>query len=790
MKNLIHIKRYLLIGILSIALSVMEGVFAQTVFKHTANTGNTKGHISSINHNSTNGKKDKILIVTHNYGKSGPYVTKAIGVWYNGSKWTIFNQDRTPLKAKTQFNVLVTNKSSKAFVVKSGANSNSIKINHASLNNNPNATFLITPNWGTKGPYNPNHTGVMYSKGFWHVFNTNGKPFKAGTKFNILIHQKVFKHSVTNATKKNHITYINSSKTNNQVKAAVFTTFNSQNSRKNYNNPIGVWYSSNKWTVYNENRTPLKGNEAFNVLSVTNPSGNTVAVIKKPIYVRRPPVVKKDTKPVKVNSTGLKNIGLVKYIPIRTNTSTASKEREGPDITKYEDVGSLLEGDQYVSFIEKLNVFRKIYKDKNSNANVYYYFPAEYTLKWNKESNEYAFNIYYMSSEDGKGSVLINAELTPHISSDDVKLAESLLATKLRKPVKLMPMDLRDVPKVDFGATLTNFNVKPESINASIPSDYHKPIILDWRMDSNVDDFVGAMLNNIGVNINLEFRPYGDETTVINVPINLEVNSPMTFGKIEFSQASEIANGWTNTLDYPVIPKQLVLLRKQGSRKYFETIDLTSDEVGKGANFEINSEAKTKLSSGSNIAGIWMDYSLNKDCNECNQEVKKKIIGGTSGSQISNLEIQVLNALEYSEAHSMKLLIKSIQGDPNGVSEITFPAINITEDDQSLDGVQLFVPEGKELSYNYQLVTIMNDGEIQTSAWQKSNSNLLVLGENQIKKLYNHKEKSGMEKAKDSILDKGKDELIEKGKELLGGLFGKKKKEEEKSEDEKENDNQ
>lgn len=788
MKNFIHIKKYILLSSIAILLCITEGIYAQTVFKHTVSTANTKGHISAINHKITNGQKDKILIVTHNYGTTGPYLTKAIGVWYNGSKWTIFNQDRTPLKTKTQFNVLVINKSSKAFIVKSGANASTIKINHASLNNNPNAAFLITANWGIKGPYNTNPVGVMYSGGYWHIFNTNGKPMPTGAKFNVLINQKIFKHKVTNTTRKKHITYVNNSKTNNQTKAIVFATFNSQTSRKNFNNPIGVWYSANKWTVYNENRSLLKGNEAFNLLSITNSSSGPI--VYKPVEViRKPPVVVKTEKdPPKVNSTGLKNIGLVKYIPIRTTTSTTSKERQGPDITKYEDVASILEGDQYTSFIEKLNVFRKVYKDKNTNANVYYYFPAEYTLKWNKESNEYAFNIYYMSSEDGKGSVLINAELTPHISADDVKLAENLLATKLRKPVKLMPMDLRDVPKVDFGATLTNFNVKPESINASIPSDYHKPIILDWRMDSNVDDFVGAMLNNIGVNINLEFRPYGDETTVINVPINLEVNSPMTFGKIEFSQPSEIIDGWTNTLDYPVIPKQLVLLRKQGTRKYFETIVLDNVEVAKSENYMINTEARNKLSSGNPIISLWLDYSLNNDCAACNQEVKRKIIGGTSGSQITNLEVQVLNVLEYTDAHSMKLLIKSIQADPNGVNEITFPAININEDDQLLDGIQLFVPEGKALSFDYQLITIMKNGEVQTSKWQNSNSSLLVLGESQINAMEAYSEKSELEKAKDSIIEDGKDKLIEKGKELLEGVFNKKKDDEE-SEDSQESDN-
>lgn len=765
-------KTYLLtIGVITFLLSTFASTQAQTVFKHTASSANTNRHISSINHTSTNGKKDKILIVTHNYGKSGPYQTKAYGVWYNGKKWTIFNQDKSPMAAKTQFNVLVVNKSANAFTVKAGTNSKSVKLNHAKLNNNPNAAFLITPNWGASGPYNKSPIGVYYASGRWHIFNTDGKSMPTGAKFNVFINSKIFKHKVTNANRKRHITYINNSTTNNKPNALVFTTFNSQTSIKSFNNPLGVWYSANKWTIYNENRKLLAGNEAYNVFSSISSS---IPIVYTPVIKKPPVVIREETTPTKIDSTGIKGIGLVRYRPIRSNSGTPTdKERKGPDITKYEDIESTLEGDNYVSFLEKLNVFRKIYKDQNTNSNVYYYFPAEYTLKWNKDTNEYAFNIYYMSSEGGKGSVLVNAELTPQVSSEDVKLAEQLLTKKLRKTVKLMPMDLRDVPKVDFGATLTNFNVKPESINSSVPSDYHKPIILDWRMDSNIDDFVGAMLNNIGVNINLEFRPYGDETTVINVPVNLEVNSPMTFGKIEFEQASELLNGWVNTLDYPIIPKQLVLQKKQGSNIYFETITLQSDEIATNETLHLDSSTKDKLQNSNNTP-LWLDYALNKDCNTCNQEVKKKIIGGTSGSQITNLEIQVLNVLEYTDAHSMKLIIKSIQADPNGVNEITFPAITIAEDDQTHDSIQLFVPEGKELFYKYQLITIKKDGEVNTSAWQNSNSSLLVLGESQIKAMEAYDEKSDIEKAKDSIIENGKDKLVEKGKEFLEGLLGKK----------------
>src|SRR5690606_16034489 len=102
---------------------------------------------------------------------------------------------------------------------------------------------------------------------------------------------------------------------------------------------------------------------------------------------------------------------------------------------------------------------------------------------------------------------------------------------------------------------------------------------------------------------------------------------------------------------------------------------------------------------------------------------------------------------------------------------ITFPALSITEDGQTIEGTKLYVPEGEELLYNYQVVMIMKDGDVKTSKWLQSSSSLLVLGESQLKKLFKELELSALDKAKDSIIDKGKDDLLGKGLDLLGGLL-------------------
>jgi len=82
------------------------------VFIHRATTANTSVHITTITHPSTDGNPNAILIVTPNWNPGGTggvgvdndHVT---GVYYAGTKWTIFNQDNVAMPVNAAFNVLV-----------------------------------------------------------------------------------------------------------------------------------------------------------------------------------------------------------------------------------------------------------------------------------------------------------------------------------------------------------------------------------------------------------------------------------------------------------------------------------------------------------------------------------------------------------------------------------------------------------------------------------------------------------------------------------------------------------
>jgi hypothetical protein len=80
------------------------------VFVHTATAPNISGNWTAIDYPLTNGNPNAITIATPNYnpgGAGGIYDDHPIGVWYNGSKWSIFNQDLAAMPVNASFNLYV-----------------------------------------------------------------------------------------------------------------------------------------------------------------------------------------------------------------------------------------------------------------------------------------------------------------------------------------------------------------------------------------------------------------------------------------------------------------------------------------------------------------------------------------------------------------------------------------------------------------------------------------------------------------------------------------------------------
>ncbi|TAD84908.1 MAG: hypothetical protein EAY75_12285 [Bacteroidetes bacterium] len=77
----------------------------KTAFKHTTNAGNINNNWTNLSY--ANATENDIVIVTHNYSPNNTLFNKALGVFWNTSRWSIYTEDQSAMPANISFNVLV-----------------------------------------------------------------------------------------------------------------------------------------------------------------------------------------------------------------------------------------------------------------------------------------------------------------------------------------------------------------------------------------------------------------------------------------------------------------------------------------------------------------------------------------------------------------------------------------------------------------------------------------------------------------------------------------------------------
>lgn len=176
-----------------------------TAFTVTASASNSSGDSLFINRAVINHHPGAILQVTQNWdppGHNGVYNRDNVGIWFDGSRWAVFEEDQAAMPLHASFNVLVGTRGTGAgafgTVVKA-THSNSVLnwvfVRNRRTNNNFRAMVFATPNWnppGSSGVYDITPIGVWYDKAVsprkWAVFNqitTLNMPVRAA--FNLLI---------------------------------------------------------------------------------------------------------------------------------------------------------------------------------------------------------------------------------------------------------------------------------------------------------------------------------------------------------------------------------------------------------------------------------------------------------------------------------------------------------------------------------------------------------------------------------------------------------------------------
>lgn len=246
-----------------------------TVFQHTARPNNITSNWTIITNPATDGKPNARLLVTQILidTAGNTYNNHEIGVWYNGSKWGIFNQDLATMPNGASFNVMVLDEQSSILHKATTDNilSATTKIDHPYLNNNPNALIYITQNWnpgGGSGVYNSKKVGVYYYGNNWSIFNEDFSAMTPNTYYNVYIGSPYFVHKSDSTNISGDLTTFDNPIINTDSSARIFVMHNWNpygTGTSVFNKTLGVYHNGSEWGIYTEDATVIPQNIYYNV---------------------------------------------------------------------------------------------------------------------------------------------------------------------------------------------------------------------------------------------------------------------------------------------------------------------------------------------------------------------------------------------------------------------------------------------------------------------------------------------------------------------------------------------
>jgi len=228
-------------------------------------------HVSALDHPDLDGDSaaDEIHITSNwsNNGAAGPYNNDNEAIYYSTGTWQIFNEGFVDIEPNAAFNVVKFGASVNTFeheVTSSGANVTTL--NQSGLDGESQRILQVTQHW--TGVYNDHPPGVWYGFGNWQISNFDLANIPVGANYNVYYQEpskSAWEHVASAENTVGNSTRLDNPIINGVPCAQVHVTQSASEGIFN-GHPIGVWYSSGYWRVFNQDGVAIPVDAAFHVV--------------------------------------------------------------------------------------------------------------------------------------------------------------------------------------------------------------------------------------------------------------------------------------------------------------------------------------------------------------------------------------------------------------------------------------------------------------------------------------------------------------------------------------------
>ena len=396
-----------------------------------------------------------------------------------------------------------------------------------------------------------------------------------------------------------------------------------------------------------------------------------------------------------------------------------------------------------------LQIDHQLYQDANPKTGLFYYLPKRYDLAWNP-TDQYAMKVIYgLAQPDAEeGEVYMAARFDSGVDASELNVAKQLLAAYIfrnsgRGAIRfreLRALPLRATSDISlFGGASNQFSIPPDSISVQGVSGLLGVLDVSWATDTRrLLNIESLLRTHAGIHGSVTFHAAADDSFARAIPLELEVASPKTFGRIPFDRH----RGWQNGTYYPVRLHRLhmLYLARKGEAglpphtPVVFTWELGNVAVPPGGKVRWNDQhLPPGVEDGALLA--WVTSSVDQNCTPCNDRVfDTKFIPPMPSSR--DVVFTTGDVFEATGAHRIAVYLRSPFLDPQRSNIVTQPAVWLTEDGDETTVARLFVSD-RELTgagadeplYEYRVEITMLDGSVLGSPeWKPSRSLDFLLG--------------------------------------------------------------
>jgi hypothetical protein len=396
---------------------------------------------------------------------------------------------------------------------------------------------------------------------------------------------------------------------------------------------------------------------------------------------------------------------------------------------------------------EIMQVYSSVYRDKNPESGIFYYFPRAYNVHWDKDAGierGLGLRISYeqLTGGDRSNAVRMAVLLDARVDLQEVQLTRELLQAQSSRLGfnfrDLRPFPLAAPPSVSLVDELQNrFDLKPDQIAINALSSTLAQIELSWLTDPiRAANMRLALREGFGINGAARFQPPNQDGPAPDIPVNIRIDNAETFGRFTFSRNADMRN----ETPFDLKLEHLHALVFENNNPVIHTWRLGNKTLPRGAKVEFDT---THLPSAVDSLArlMWVSYAIDKSCTSCIRSTIDGAVIGNVWPDTTTLELRTLTPLAETHVGLLEVKTRSRFFDPDSRELKAGPVLIFERDGDSKTIEPVFLADrtppdgGPEWPlFEYQVSAIMPSGEVvKGETWLPAPGERVFIGSHQLR---------------------------------------------------------